>query len=295
MYGPRQVTVAAVTQALHVPDSEDHKYTRATVAIATGSETYPGAGVLSVLGALKAGASLVRYASSPTPTRLVLARAPEVLLGTGKSAAVVVGSGMDTETEPTVRQAAEAAVAAGVPLIADAGAIKLSDQFGDHGRRLILTPHVGEAADLCLTLPEEYRPQSNAKAEAVAFIQEDPVGAAQLLTDLTGATVVLKGATTVVAQRRSETYAVEAPGGWAGTAGSGDVLAGVIGTVAAQIDNPGLAAAVGVKLHAVAAGLASGTCNALGETTGNVGGPITATDIARTLPQVVRAMLEAEA
>ncbi len=76
------------------PTSQDSKYTRGVVGLMTGSERYPGAGVLSASAALRAGAGYVRYVGPDEVVRLLLARHPEAVVGEGRADCWVIGSGL---------------------------------------------------------------------------------------------------------------------------------------------------------------------------------------------------------
>lgn len=79
---------------LQAPDSQDSKYTRGVVGLMTGSERYPGAGVLSASAALRAGAGYVRYVGPDIVARLLLQRHPEAVIGEGRADCWVIGSGL---------------------------------------------------------------------------------------------------------------------------------------------------------------------------------------------------------
>jgi hydroxyethylthiazole kinase-like uncharacterized protein yjeF len=104
----------------------------------------------------------------------------------------------------------------------------------------VLTPHAGEFARLAGHPPGD-----------------DRVAAARGLADTLGATVLLKGNVTVVAEPGVRTYLNAAGQSWAATAGSGDVLSGVIGSLLAAGVPTGEAAAMGAFVHARAAGLSA--------------------------------------
>jgi NAD(P)H-hydrate repair Nnr-like enzyme with NAD(P)H-hydrate dehydratase domain len=145
---------------------------------------------------------------------------------------------------------------------------------------MIVTPHGREHARLraLLGLPED-SPTTDAERAASAIET-----AAAL-----GATVVLKGAVTIVASAGGRATAVSAGTPWLATAGTGDVLAGAIGAVVAgDASNADLvdAAATGVWLHGRAASLAA-------DEFGGAGGPLTALDVAAALPRAVAEVLSA--
>lgn len=128
----------------------------------------------------------------------------------------------------------------------DASALALVPEL-TLGAEVVLTPHVGEARRMARGL---------GLAGVEELLSTDPVAAAEALAERTGATVLLKGATTVIASAGAETllHRAQAPG--LAAAGSGDVLSGVLGAVlATQQDQLTVAerAALAVGLHAQAA------------------------------------------
>lgn len=269
------------------PGPEDHKYTRGVVAVATGSRDYPGAAVLSVAGALGAGPGMVRYAGEVP--NAVLAAHPEAITQAGRSQAWVVGSGIsgrDSSAEPGVTEAIAAAMEANVPLILDAGGLDWveGDTLADRpvAPTVVLTPHAGELAQLLTRLGVEVSRED---------VEADPARWARAGAEMTGASIVLKGGITLVASQG--TLFSQADGSpWLATAGSGDVLAGVLGTVLAgwQVARErgtgpttwptiGHAIAAGVALHGLAGVRASG------------GGPTTASAVAAAVSPTLAHLL----
>lgn len=288
-----------VAGTLVVPGPRDHKYTRGVVTVAAGSATYPGAGVLAVEGALGVGPGMVRLESESPVSALVLARHPGVVTMSGRSQAVVIGSGLDTSTQPRARAIAESALAAGLPVVLDAGALALvPDLVRSRGGLpgAVLTPHAGEAASLLAELVGERIPRAAVEARSLEVVRR--------LVALTGATVLLKGGVTLVGAPDGRMFSVPGGPGWTGVAGAGDVLAGVLGGLAAQgrareelggprMDLPVVAASA-AWIHARAAARASGVVDEGGRARG-IGHPIQAADIAVALPGVVEEVLEVEA
>lgn len=120
--------------------------------MAAGSATYPGAAVLTVAGALATGPGMVRYLGAPSVSAAVLGAYPEVVAGSGRVQAWVLGPGVDPDDEIRLEELAEyrdAAAEAGVPVIFDAGGLSLL-----HEREVkaegptVITPHAGELAAL---------------------------------------------------------------------------------------------------------------------------------------------------
>ena len=285
----RQLTNREVAQALRVPGRADNKYTRGVVQLNTGSQTYPGAAVLGTAGAIGAGPGMVRFAGAPTPTQLVLGRFPEVVPEAGRFEAAVIGSGWDPEQADQARKTLTSAGSS--PVVVDAGAMEYVTgqmQKGAAGQTdlvsapLVFTPHMGEAKKLWAVIGAGAPPADGHRL-------------AHDLAKLTGAIVVLKTSTTWVASPDGTHSMFEAPSGWGATAGSGDILAGVIGGVLASTDFADTsvvdAVAAAVWIHGTAAARASGIWSKSGAVTANRGHPITAMDIAANVPLVIGSLL----
>jgi len=261
----RTWTRTDVSDVLHRPTASDDKYSRGVVGIRTGSDRYPGAAVLGVEAAWRTGVGMVRYVGPERPTGLVLARRPETVTGSGRVQAWLIGSGTDAATRDPGESAALRGVLRGSdPVVVDAGALELA--AGAPAPR-ILTPHAREHARL---------------REALGLDTADPdsAEAAADTARATGAVVVRKGARTVIADPDGRSVAIDAPTWWLATAGTGDVLAGIIAAVTAGRRRGDLlaAAASGVWLHGRAGALAVAA---------HGGGPVTALDVAAQVPFAV--------
>ncbi len=193
----RVLSAGEVADLLPEPTEADHKYTRGTVTLVTGSSTYPGAGVLSVGGALGAGAGFVRFAGSERAADLVLSRFPEVVLAPGAADALVIGCGWDESLRDPARQAL--AEHAG-PVVLDAGALLDRGLRAEVGAPAVLTPHPGEARRLW----------------------EQVGGGGPLPTDLTEAARALSGATPARGRAYRARPAVPGGAGGGGRPGRGD-------------------------------------------------------------------------
>ncbi|MEV0774732.1 NAD(P)H-hydrate dehydratase [Streptomyces sp. NPDC050433] len=232
---------ADVARLLPVPTGESDKYRRGVVGVVAGSARYPGAAVLAVSGALHGGAGAVRYVGPAGDA--VIARFPETLVHTGPPAkagrvqAWVVGPGLGDE--PGVSDA----LASDVPVLIDADGLRGLDAAAVRARTAptLLTPHAGEAAAL-LGVPRE-----EVESSRLATVRE--------LTSRYGATVLLKGSTTLVASPDpSAPVRVNSTGTpWLATAGSGDVLSGLTGSLLAAGLEARDAASAGAYLHGLAA------------------------------------------
>lgn len=262
-----------------VPGPEDHKYSRGVLGVVAGTPAYPGAAVLTVSAAALAGVGMVRYVGPSAVARSVLAVRPEVVAGDGRVQAWLLGPGVDPGHAKQARRltaALHAALAEGLPAVLDAGALALAPR--DLAPWCVLTPHAGELATLLGRLGEEV-PRSAVEAE--------PLRWARRAHELTGATVLLKGSTTVVVGAGDAVYAQADAPGWLATAGSGDVLAGVLGALLAGraadvLDDPPLAAAL-----AAAAALVHGRAADVAVP----GGPVTALGVAHAVPATVAGLL----
>ncbi len=273
-----------VDQALRllIPTRRDDKYSRGVVQLATGSQTYPGAGVLGVLGAFGAGAGLVRFAADSRRSEIMVDQIPEVVRGQGRFHSAVIGSGWDEGQRELARQVVARARNYGAPLIVDAGAIPLTDLWDNEGTPVVITPHQGEAAALIAQLNP-----GHPLATRVAVTQQ-PEAAAELLAATSHRFVVLKGPSTYLAHEGQVLFSYGAASAWGATAGAGDVLAGVLGAVVARAvaREEALAAplAAGISLHGRAASIAAGVVGRDGRTLPGPGRPVTASQIAASLP-----------
>ncbi|MFE2295217.1 NAD(P)H-hydrate dehydratase [Streptomyces sp. NPDC059452] len=258
---------ADVAALLPVPGAESDKYSRGVVGVVAGSERYPGAAVLAVAGALRGGAGAVRYVGPGADA--VIARFPETLVHAGPPSkagrvqAWVVGPGLGDGR--WAEEAAADVLAADVPVLVDADGLRLLDPETVRTRTAatVLTPHAGEAAALLGVAREEV------EAGRLAAVRE--------LAARYRATVLLKGSTTLVAEARDTPVRVNPTGtGWLATAGSGDVLSGLTGSLLAAGLAPRDAASVGAYLHGLAA------------RHGSDGGPVSAQDVADSIPAAWR-------
>jgi NAD(P)H-hydrate epimerase len=236
---------------------ESHKWSVGGVFVVGGSQGMTGAAMLAGRAALRAGAGIVvaglpgdaaRAASgSEVITRSLPATAAgaldedavkDVLDGLDRFGALVVGPGLGL-APPTVAAVRRLVAEAPVPLVLDADGLNALD--GDLGllasrpAPTVVTPHAGEYARL-----------------AGEPVGEDRVAAARRLAERSGAVVLLKGSRTVVADP-SGRAAVNLTGGpWLATAGTGDVLSGVVGALAALGLPAFQAAAAGAWIHGFA-------------------------------------------
>ncbi|MFE0249609.1 NAD(P)H-hydrate dehydratase [Streptomyces sp. NPDC059010] len=252
---------ADVARLLPLPAADTDKYRRGVVGIAAGSARYPGAAVLAVAGALRGGAGAVRYVGPAADA--VIARFPETLVSdrgpkkAGRVQAWVVGPGAGDDAA-TVAEV----LATDVPVLIDADGLRLADAEAVRGRTAptLMTPHAGEAAALLGVSREEV------EGARLASVRE--------LAARYAATVLLKGSTTLVADAGGTGPVRVNPTGtsWLATAGSGDVLSGLAGSLLAAGLRAVDAASVAAYLHGLSARFAAD------------GAPVGAHDVAEGIP-----------
>lgn len=243
--------------------SDTHKGTYGHVLVAAGSPGHTGAAYMAAMGAMRAGAGLATIAlpKSLEPAMeaktievmtIGLPQTPERTLGEesfealksamlGKSA-IVIGPGMGRGrgaakfVEAVLRAAKTPVVVDADGLYAMAGRL---DAIKGCAADIVLTPHPGEAAWLLGVKTRD--------------IQSDRVGSALTLAKKSGAIVVLKGASTVIADPDGEIFINPTGNAGLSTAGTGDVLAGMIGGLCAQGYDVSASSVAAVYIHGLAA------------------------------------------
>jgi hydroxyethylthiazole kinase-like uncharacterized protein yjeF len=241
------VDAADVAGRWPVPGAADDKYSQGVTGVLAGSAAYPGAAILCTGAAVAATSGMVRYAGSAAAE--VVSHRPEVVAAptvsaVGRVQAWVVGPGLGTDEAGAA--ALWFALDTDLPVIVDADALTIlaahPDLVAKRDAPTVLTPHAGEFARLAGHPPGD-----------------DRVAATRRLADAFGATVLLKGNVTVIAEPGSAGHVYLNPAGqsWAATAGSGDVLSGVIGALLAAGLPTGEAAAMAAFVHARAANLSA--------------------------------------
>ena len=289
------MTVFSVREAcVSVPLRTDSKYSRGVVALLTGSERYPGAGVLSASAACSAGAGYCRFWGPAQAQSCLLLSHPELVFDDEESltsalsrvSCWVVGSGFagldaseprfplisqlfaqDYQCASSSRWAQDFQRASSFPyVVADAGALlafvemrkagKADTSTAHHAPRCVITPHTGEMARVMTALTSERWTHQH--------VEEQPRQCAQYVADNLGCVVVLKGNTTYIAAPE-EQYELSSPTTWLASAGTGDVLAGILGALIAHNSEKlrdrkvslATVCATAVLLHSVAGALAS--------------------------------------
>lgn len=239
------------------PGSADHKFSRGMVAVIAGK--MPGAGALAASAAARiAGYTvLLGSATDRLPHAIVRRRWATDALVDDRIGAVVIGPGLGRDEE--ARSRLDAALASDRPLVIDGDALHLLDT--DHVRQresaTILTPHGGEFAAL------------------FGEGEGSKIDRALAAADRSGATIVFKGADTVVATPAGQVRVATQHVPWLASAGTGDVLAGIIGALLAHVGDPLVGANDGVMIHTEAARRA--------------GEGMIADDLVASIPQALRA------
>ena len=242
---------------LPVRSASGNKGTFGKLLIIAGSENMAGAAFLCASAALRSGAGMVKVLT-PSVNREILQRSlPEAMLATWDSLgkmetelrqaldwcdAVVCGPGIGRSEEAS-RLVHELMAVCEKPVVLDADGLNvlegdLSVLTDTPSGRVTLTPHIGEMARLT--------------GKSAADIKNDLVASAREISRLTGATCVLKDARTVTALPDGGIFFNNTGNSGMATAGSGDVLAGILGSLIVQGTDPGYAAAAAVVLHGAA-------------------------------------------
>jgi len=277
--GVKQCSAKDAARCIVLPSELDHKYSRGVLGVITGSAQFPGAAVLTTSAAYATGLGMARFHSSSGLAHLVLHQTPEAVVQPGPVTAWLAGSGIQHKKYSDIttflrhrwfvllqRQS--------VPAVLDAGALYLA---GKLVQPTLITPHAGELARLL---------SAHAITVSSELIEADPITWAKKASELLDVTVLLKGNTTVVAQGELVITLPKATP-YLATAGSGDVLAGIIGALVAtnyiEILNSrerlAHVAATGAYIHNQAALLAA------------CGAPISASQITSHINEALRKII----
>ena len=257
-----------VAALLPVPGAGEDKYSRGVVGVVSGSAAYEGAAVLSVGGALRAKAGMVRYAGSAAAG--IRSRWPEAVVNEGRPAAAgrvqawVIGPGLGTDEEAAGLVAE--VLTGDVPVLVDADGLTVLSRspelLRDRTAPTVLTPHDREFERL------------------FGAVGGDRVDAARRAAADSGAVVLLKGQATIVAEPAGRVRINPTGSHWLATAGTGDVLSGLAGALLAAGLDPLDAAAAAAYVHGMAGALAAG----------EPGGPIIGMDVVDAIPAAIRSV-----
>jgi ADP-dependent NAD(P)H-hydrate dehydratase / NAD(P)H-hydrate epimerase len=292
----RVLEAHAIASQLRDRASDTHKGTYGHVLIVAGGLGKTGSGALASMAALRTGAGLVSYALPHSLNAAMEAKLTEAmtiplpesepgLLGEeaskrivewleGKSA-LILGPGLGTHPQ-TVRCVHEVLRQVRLPTVLDADGLNAlaidPESIGNIQAPLVLTPHPGELARIRRTTTAE--------------VQANRLAAAQETARACKAVVVLKGAHTVIAEPGGTLYINLTGNPGMATAGSGDVLSGMIGALLGQGYTPSVAARVAVHIHGLAGDLAAAV---LGERS------LIAGDLVETLPHAFHQLRQVKA
>ncbi len=284
---------ARLASLLPGPASDAHKYSRGKLTIVGGAAAYPGAACLAAAASQRMGAGYTEVVCAPESVPTVRAFRASLVVRSwedldsssfadarpGRPVAYAVGSGLDAAGDSAVeakRLVHRALKHAHAPLLVDGGG--LTTLASDKGRRLmrrrfvngwptVITPHAGEAARLAapLDLPTD-----------------DSERLARLLALAYGAIAVVKGPDTFVSDGEGVVRVTEGTAALA-KAGTGDVLAGILGALLAQGLNPFDASVLAVTLHARAGRLAADRLTAIS---------VIAEDVVAMIPAAIRSVAD---
>lgn len=246
----RLAHLAASGLGLPSRDANAYKHAVGHVLVVGGDHSMGGAVIMAAEAALRVGAGMVTVLTRAEHRPALLARRPEIMVADAddvalrqrlyeRAAALVVGPGLGRDGWG--RTLLEEALAQPLPTLLDAdGLIGLAELDLHPAHPLVITPHVGEAAEVL--------------GISVADVQRDRLTTARRLADRVNGVAVLKGAGSVLASRGGRLLGVCTHGnpGMA-SAGMGDVLSGIIGGLLPQLDTPEQAALLGSCLHSAAA------------------------------------------
>ncbi len=286
-----EVTETGPADLTYLPRRRDdsNKGTYGKLLILAGSYNMAGAAALSARAAYRSGTGLVRVATDAANRAILQTLVPEAILATYDDKtdmeqfvweqtdwadAVVMGPGIgqSRQAEELVRCALQELT---VPCLADADALNIlahhPEWLADPAEEIIVTPHPGEMSRLLAT--------------SVSAIREDPLAAARRCTEMYGTVTVLKDAQTLIYTPDGRAWINRTGNHGMATAGSGDVLSGIIGALIGQNVEAARAAELGVLLHGMAG-------NAAAEKMGKTS--LMASDIIDGLVEVFRAREETE-
>lgn len=282
----RSYTSDELTALLPLPERDANKYTRGVLLAVAGSARYPGAACLAATAGQRTGAGYTRVATAPEAEDLVRSCSPSLVVQSFEDlraadlpeaqvdhpAACVVGCGFDPDRDASARLAYLVLKHTAAPVLVDGGGLQAL--ASPKGRRLlrrrfvngwptVVTPHAGEAARLAVPfeLPTD-DPAELARAIALAY----------------GVIAAVKGPQTFVSDGEQIVRMAEGTPALA-KAGTGDVLAGMVGALLAQGLDPLDAAVLGATLHARAGRAAETLMTSIATT---------AEDVVDAIPSAIR-------
>ena len=232
-------------------NSESHKGDFGHVLVVAGNIGFGGAALLSSKAAIKIGAGLVSLATRSEHLQAALSFAPEVMtkpVDSGQSlenyldfpTVICLGPGLgkDYWSEQMIYKSLENSHKNKTPILIDADGLNLLPEFSKKlplPKKIVLTPHLGEAARLLNTSVEK--------------VKKNKISAAKRISNKYNSVVVLKSHETLIC-KEDKIYICDKGNPGMATAGMGDVLSGMISGLIAQKLSLFEAACLGVDLHA---------------------------------------------
>lgn len=195
------------------PSTSDNKYRRGVLGCVTGDRKFPGAALISSAAALATGVGMVRFMGPRKISQELIQFRPAIVLAKGPVDVLLIGSGLRINFFNRLKLKRLNRLE--VPKVLDAGAIYLAKI---HNGPTVITPHAGELAKLLDVASSE--------------IEANPLHFAKDAAEKYGVTVLLKGYQTLVVNQEHAIQLPPAPT-WLATAGTGDVLAGILGALIA--------------------------------------------------------------
>ncbi len=286
---PAEMTAARMAEPqdielLPVRPDDSNKGTYGKLLIFAGSYNMAGAASFSAKAAYRTGAGLVRVATDTENREIIQTLVPEAILSTydaktdmelfvrdqiGWADAVVLGPGIgrSRQAEEMVHSVLKAVR---VPCLVDADGLNILSEhmewLGEAQTEIVITPHPGEMTRLL-------------KLSSVAQLKSDMPELVRNFTDRCGTVTVLKDARTLICTPGGDTWINTTGNNGMATAGSGDVLTGIIGALLGQNVRPELAAVLGVMIHGMAGDAAA---ERVGRTS------LMATDIVESISDIFR-------
>lgn len=244
-----KLTRDSVIQKLPARPQDANKGTFGKVLVVAGSENYPGAAYLACAACYRVGAGLVTLATEQTVKIIVSKKLPEatflskgeVLEKISEYDVLLIGPGLG-QSKQSVKLVGEIFNKDLPPTVIDGDGLNIISKIGKWWEKLngkiILTPHPGEMARLT--------------GLSIQKIQSDRINVAQYFAKKWGKIIVLKGANTVVVSPAGQVLISPFANPVLSTAGTGDVLAGMIAGMLAQGLKPFDGACIGVYIHGLA-------------------------------------------
>lgn len=277
---------------LPFPAPGANKYSRGKLTLVAGSARYPGAAVLAARASQRMGAGYTHVVTDPSAVDIMRMSSPSLVVSSwdawvprdlpayalGKPAAVCVGPGFDGGEAKASDLVAEVLTCAESPVVIDGGGLamlaqprarRIMEARADAGFSTVITPHGGEAARI-------------AAAWGIDSAAGDAADFALDLAEALSCTVLLKGPDSHIACD-GEALTMEFGGPELAKAGTGDVLAGMVGALLAQGLDAYDAAVLGATVHALAGAYAAERLTSI---------CVTAEDVVETIPQAVAGLAE---